>query len=208
MKLRNFYLLASVAAFGLASASYAQAPQDPKATETDSTSQTTQGTTDPSAASSPAQRESTSTQVPETTTEGSPEASSASSPAQRDAVSVGHESNASATAGTSAQLTSKFTGMKVQTPAGESIGVVKNVLFDSNGGASYAVISYGGKMGSSIKHTAVPWATVGSMVKGDKLMMDRSQLEKAPLISSDKPDSSSGTWSQDADSYWRGKVKG
>ena len=76
-----------------------------------------------------------------------------------------------------------MTGMKVETPAGESIGKVKNVLYDKDGRATYAVISYGGKMGMGTKHTAVPWATVSPMIKGDKLLIDRSLLEQAPLIS-------------------------
>jgi sporulation protein YlmC with PRC-barrel domain len=208
MNVRHLYLLASVAAVGLASAPYAQAQQDPKTTETDMSSPSTRGTTDPAAASSPQQRDATSMQAPERTTTGSPEASSASSPHQRDAVSGSHESDANAPGGTSTKLASKFTGMKVQTAAGESIGEVKSVLFDSKGGASYAVISYSGTKGSGIKRTAVPWATVGAMVHGDKLLVDRSQLEQAPLILSDKPDPASGTWSHEADSYWRGKVTG
>ena len=172
------YLLASVAALALASAAYAQAQQDPKPTETDSTSQQTSGSSDPAAASSPAQRSSTSSKVPEASTEGSPEASSAATPHQRDVVSGKDGSAASA----SSKLDTEITGMKVETPAGESIGEVKSVLHDSDGRATYAVISYG------TKHTAVPWATVSPMIKGDKLLMDRTLLEQAPVISSAKPD--------------------
>ena len=200
--MKMLYLLAGVAALALASAAYAQAQKDPKATETNSSSQQPYGTSDPAAASSPAQRDSTSVKAPETSTGGSPEASSASSPHQQDAVSLKDESDASA----SAKPAKEMTGMKVETPAGESIGEVKNVLYDKDGRATYAVISYGGKMGMGTKHTAVPWATVSPMIKGDKLLIDRSLLEQAPLISSAKPDPSNSKWSHEADSYWRGKV--
>lgn len=194
------YLLAGVAALALASAAYAQAQKDPKATETNTSSQS--GSSDPAAASSPAQRESTSVKAPETSTAGSPEASSASSPHQQDAVLPKDGSDANA----SSKPAKEITGMKVETPAGESIGEVKNVLHGSDGRATYAVISYGGKMGMGTKHTAVPWATVSPMIKGDKLLIDRSLLEQAPLISSAKPDPSNSKWSHEADSYWRGKV--
>ena len=71
--MKMLYLLAGVAALALASAAYAQAQKDPKATETNSSSQQPYGTSDPAAASSPAQRDSTSVKAPETSTGGSPE---------------------------------------------------------------------------------------------------------------------------------------
>ena len=96
---------------------------------------------------------------------------------------------------------SKLVGMKVQTASGDTLGQIKNVVIDKSGQTSYAVIAYGATAG---KQTAVPWAAASPMIQGDKLVMDRSQLEQAPVLSkSQKLDPSSGTWSRDANVYWR-----
>jgi sporulation protein YlmC with PRC-barrel domain len=101
----------------------------------------------------------------------------------------------------------KMVGTKVQMSTGENLGEVKEVLRDTRGDPSYAVISHGGVMGMSAKRTAVPWAAVKAAMQGDKLIMDRSQLDQAPVLPNGKtPDASSGTWSRDADLYWRAKV--
>ena len=96
---------------------------------------------------------------------------------------------------------SKLVGMKVQTASGDSLGQIKNVVIDKSGQTSYAVIAYGA---TAAKQTAVPWAAVSPMIQGDKVVMDQSQLEQAPVLSkSQKLDPSSGTWSRDANVYWR-----
>jgi sporulation protein YlmC with PRC-barrel domain len=98
----------------------------------------------------------------------------------------------------------KLVGMKVQTASGDSLGQIKDVVIDKSGQTSYAVIAYGATLNVAAKQTAVPWATVNPMIHGDKLVMDQSQLEQAPVLSSSrKLDPSSGTWSRDASVYWR-----
>jgi sporulation protein YlmC with PRC-barrel domain len=98
-------------------------------------------------------------------------------------------------------------GTKVQTLNGEALGEVTAVIADERGYARYAVISYGGIIGFGIKRTAVPWATVQSVLQNDKLTMDRSQIEKAPVLSDAKtPSLSSGDWSREADNYWNTKI--
>ena len=43
-------------------------------------------------------------------------------------------------------------------------------------------------------------------MQDDKLIMDRTRLEQAPvLVGMRTPDVSNGTWSRDADNYWRAK---
>jgi sporulation protein YlmC with PRC-barrel domain len=99
---------------------------------------------------------------------------------------------------------SKLVGMKVQTASGDSLGQIKSVVIDKSGQTSYAVIAYGATAGAAGKQTAVPWAAASPMIQGDKLVMDQSQLEQAPVLSkSQKLDPSSGTWSRDANVYWR-----
>jgi hypothetical protein len=61
-------------------------------------------------------------------------------------------------------------------------------------------------MGLGDKYTAVPWATVAEMLRSDRLLVDRSQLENAPVLSGAKPDSANTSWRPAADDYWRGKV--
>ena len=96
---------------------------------------------------------------------------------------------------------SKLVGMNVQTASGDRLGQVKEVVIDKSGQASYAVIAYGPTAG---KQTAVPWAAVTPMIHGDKVVMDQAQLEQAPVLSKgQKMDPSSGTWSRDANVYWR-----
>jgi sporulation protein YlmC with PRC-barrel domain len=104
-------------------------------------------------------------------------------------------------ASVSAPQTSKLVGMKVQTASGDSLGQIKHVVIDKSGQTSYAIIAYGATAG---KQTAVPWAAVSPMIQGDKLVMDQSQLEQAPVLAkSQKLDPASGTWSRDANVYWR-----
>src|ERR1700732_3923250 len=87
----------------------------------------------------------------------------------------------------------KLVGMKVQTASGDSLGQIKHVVIDKSGQTSYAIIAYGATAG---KQTAVPWAAVSPMIQGDKLVMDQSQLEQAPVLAkSQKLDPASGTWS-------------
>ena len=96
---------------------------------------------------------------------------------------------------------SKLVGMNVQTASGDRLGQVKEVVIDKSGQASYAVIAYGP---TAAKQTAVPWAAVSPMIHGDKVVMDQAQLEQAPVLSKgQKMDPSSGTWSRDANVYWR-----
>jgi sporulation protein YlmC with PRC-barrel domain len=156
--------------------------------------------TSPGTASSPHQRQATSTQSAESATTGRTEPNASSSQHQRDATSGIH------VADTAGKPDAKMIGMKVQMSSGESLGEVKEILVDKKGDASYAVISHGSVMGVGAKRTAVPWATVKSSMQDDKLIMDRSQLEQAPVLSGNKtPDATTGTWSREADDYWRTK---
>ena len=101
---------------------------------------------------------------------------------------------------------SSIVGMKVTTPHGARLGTVKDVVVDGYGRASYAVIAYGGMMGLGNKYTAVPWTSVAAMLDSDRLLVDQSKLENAPVLASAKPESANTPWRRAADTYWRGKV--
>ena len=105
-----------------------------------------------------------------------------------------------------AKWVSAIVGMKVETPAGGTLGRVKDVVVDGYGRASYAIVSYGGMLGLGNKYTAIPWTTVADMLHNDRLLIDPGQLENAPVLSAARPDSASTTWRHEAETYWRGKV--
>jgi sporulation protein YlmC with PRC-barrel domain len=200
--MKKLQSLSIVAALGLANTVYAQAqtPQNPAEAQ----GQTTKDATAPGAASSPHQRNTTTTTSPESAPSGSTQPNAASSQHQRDATK---KADASMKDSTTDKLEAEMVGMKVEMSTGENLGEVKEVLFDTRGDASYVVISHGGMMGIGSKRTAVPWATVKSVMREDKLIMDRSQLEQAPVLPRGKTqDTSKGTWSRDADAYWHAKV--
>jgi hypothetical protein len=102
----------------------------------------------------------------------------------------------------------KIIGMTVQTPAGDSIGAVRDILFDNNGMATHVVIAYGGALGVGGKLAAVPWSTAVSLTKGSRIVVDRSRLERAPTFEDNKwPDVASRTWSTEVDNYWQGEIR-
>jgi sporulation protein YlmC with PRC-barrel domain len=205
--MKTLHSLSMLAALGLASTVYAQAPTaapNPNPVQTQPGADSSAGSTAPGTASSPHQRTTTSTKSTESATTGGNDPNAASSQHQRDAIRT---ADSNAKGGKTDMHGEKMVGTKVQMSTGESLGEVKEVLLDKQGNASYAVISHGAIMGVGGKRTAIPWATVKSAMHDDKLIMDRSQLEQAPVLPGGKtPDVSNGTWSRDADLYWRAKV--
>lgn len=202
--MKTLHSLSMVAALGLASTVYAQAQTAPNSAQTRPGAESSADSTAPGTASSPHQRTTTTAKLPESATTGNSDPNAASSQHQRDAVRV---ADSNVKAGNTDMHGEKMVGTKVQMSTGENLGEVKEVLVDKQGNASYAVISHGAVMGLGGKRTAIPWATVKSAMQDDKLIMDRSQLEQAPVLPGGKtPDALSGTWSRDADTYWRAKV--
>ena len=207
-------------ALALATAGYAQTdtpqtqPQQTQQTQPPQTEPKTQAepgtsTTDPSSASSPHQREATSTEATEQPAGGSSEAESASSPHQREATSTETTEQPAGQAGQQSgsgeQRTSTLLGTKVQSPSGERLGQVDKVITDERGNAAYLVVAYGGG-GAQGKRVAIPWSAASAMMKGDTLQLGRSQLEQAPELPATAADVSKGTWSREADNYWRSQV--
>jgi hypothetical protein len=104
--------------------------------------------------------------------------------------------------GREARLGGISAGSIVQTPAGEPIGRVKDIVPDANTGEpAYIVISV--RSGS----TAVPYAVIAPMYQNGHLVLDRSRLESAPRVSNSQlqDDKSGAEWKKQADRYWESR---
>ena len=84
--------------------------------------------------------------------------------------------------------TSKIVGTKVKTSQGEDIGVVKDVVLDSNTGCmAYTVLSAGGtgtRVTGQTKTVAVPWAvyTPSADMSVLTVRVDRDRIYNAPVF--------------------------
>jgi hypothetical protein len=103
--------------------------------------------------------------------------------------------------GMEARMTGVSAGTVVQSPAGESIGMVKDVVPDANSGEpAYVLIS------SRSGNTAVPYSVVAPLFHDGHVILERSRLESAPRVSEKQLlDTSDATWKKQADRYWSGQ---
>lgn len=95
---------------------------------------------------------------------------------------------------------SKLIGADVESPLGEDLGDIKElVLNPSTGEIEYAVLSFGGFLGMGDKLFALPWGVLQSSMKGDDfslvLSIDKERLKKAPGFPKDNwPDMGTPNW--------------
>ena len=90
-------------------------------------------------------------------------------------------------------------GSIVQSPAGQPIGRVKDIVPDANtGDPAYVVIAT--RSGS----TPVPYAVVAPMYQSGHIVLDKSRLDSAPRVSdSELQDArTAAAWKKQADRYW------
>lgn len=191
-KLRSISMLA---ALGLAGAAFAaQNPVSPGPADAQAAPPTDAQSTqnpDPASSSSPHQRDVTKTPGSETAPTDSPDPEGASSPHQKGA--VGETPHAGM-----AGAATKLVGLQVQSPTGEPLGAVIDVTMDASRQPEYVVISTGNDTS-----TAVPYSAVAAMVKGNKVIMDRTRLQNSPQVAqSELRDKSNSKWRADADKYW------
>lgn len=105
--------------------------------------------------------------------------------------------------------TSKIVGQEVQTPTGDSLGKVEELVLDRTGQVTHAIISYGGTFGMGEKFTAVPWQVFSSKLAGDKVVLEEQLVKQAPSFNEGKwPDLTSKTWSQQMDRFWSQQAGG
>ncbi len=191
-KLRTVSFLATL---GLVAAAFAQAQTPPADTQSAAPPETTTSQTtpspDPAAASSPHQRDVTAKPGSEAPPTNSPEPDAASSPHQQGTVGAAPHAGMMGTA-------SKMVGLQVQSPVGETLGSVIDVVLDSSGRPDYVVIST-----DTDTATAVPYAAVAPMVRNDKVILDRTRLQNSPQVAqSDLHDKTNTKWRTQADRYW------
>jgi hypothetical protein len=99
---------------------------------------------------------------------------------------------------------SAIIGMPVQSFTGELIGEVKDIILETNGTATHVVVSYGGAFGIGGKLVAMPWVAAAAMMSGNRLVVDRLRLQRAPTLPDNKwPDLANRGWSTEADRYWQ-----
>jgi hypothetical protein len=204
----NLRYSSMLAALSLAGAAYAQTQATPDQTDTQSNAPSSQSSpssqtypnsqtypsaqtspssqdTNPSSASSPHQRGVTSQSPKEAPAGANPDPSAASTPHQQSSTRL-------AETGPGGKVSS---GMEVQSESGEPLGVVIDII-PGPSDAHYVVIATPG--GNA---TPVPYSTAKSMVRNDKLVIDRSRFDKAPKVQQSE-DRSSQTWQNKADNYW------
>jgi sporulation protein YlmC with PRC-barrel domain len=182
--------VAVLGAFGIAGAAYAaQTPAPPE--PADSTQATPQQNPDPAAASSPHQREATGQQTQESVPNENPDPQGAASPHQKGTMGQAPD-------GAMAHATPKIVGLQVISPTGEALGSVVDVTMDAQHQPEYVVVSTGNDT-----MTAVPYSTASSMIKNNKVVMDRTKLQNSPQVAqSELRDKSNSKWRADSDKYW------
>lgn len=102
----------------------------------------------------------------------------------------------------SLQKASDVIGKKVETPSGENLGKIEEVVLDaSNGRIAYAVLSFGGFLGIGDKLFAIPWQALKENREKQvyNLSADKEYLKDAPGF--DKKN-----WPDMGDVAWRREV--
>jgi hypothetical protein len=93
-------------------------------------------------------------------------------------------------------------GSIVQSPAGENIGRVKDIVPDTKTGEpAYVVIA------TRSGNTAVPYSTIAPMFQSGHVVLDRSRLEAAPHVADEqlRNDNSQAVWKKQSDRYWESR---
>lgn len=107
---------------------------------------------------------------------------------------------------------SKVMGTAVYNPAGEKIGVVRDVMLDKlSNNIMFAVISFGGFLGMGTQHHALPWSVLDYDKErgGYVVPFTHEQLAAAPAYSIEDLTSGDGQAARNAsydfykvDPYW------
>jgi hypothetical protein len=107
--------------------------------------------------------------------------------------------SANAQAPTQTQLAAEpaVQGTQVVTNADQPLGAIVDTVFDAIGQPDFVVISAGDSM------TAMPYRAAKAMMSGDKIVIDRSRLAKAPKVLPGEWHNDQA-WKELAIRYWEG----
>ncbi|MDM7917224.1 MAG: PRC-barrel domain-containing protein [Candidatus Eisenbacteria bacterium] len=102
---------------------------------------------------------------------------------------------------------STMIGDKVRNPAGDTLGKIEEIMFDTQRGRiAYAVLSFGGFLGMGDKLFAIPWKALQLLPEEHAFLLnvDKEILERAPGFDKDDwPDMADPQWSRDIHDYYR-----
>ena len=160
---------------------------------------------EPGAAATPGQtrpdRSDPSTSTPSTVNRSPQEAISQESSSQSSDADMSTAAQRRPKVGREARMGGISAGSIVQSPAGDPIGRVRDVVPDAKTGEpAYIVIST--RSGS----TAVPYPAIAPMLQNGHIVLDRSRLESAPRVSNSQlQDNSGAQWKKQADRYWESR---
>jgi hypothetical protein len=91
----------------------------------------------------------------------------------------------------------KLVGLPVETPAGDQLGSVVDIVRNKGGEPTYAVVAM------DTDTAAVPYDTALGMVRNQKVVMPQAKLAKAPKVKqSEWLDQTHSDWRTQADRYW------
>ena len=96
-----------------------------------------------------------------------------------------------------ARRASTLISMPVQSKAGQPLGTIQDIVFDTRGRATHLVIRYDGKL------VPIPWLLAVSSIHDGILVLSQKRLDGAPDFASGAwPDITDRSWSAAADAYW------
>ncbi len=154
-------------------------------------------TSSPSSASSPHQRAVTGMRAHEAPPNANPGPAAAASPHQSESLRMAAAGRGGA---------QSWSNMPVESPSGQSLGSVADVVPGLNGKKSSGYVVVSGSNGMSVP---VPYRTAKAMVRDGKLVLSQSRLEQAPKVTQeDLQNSSDHAWRKKADQYWMSKGHG
>lgn len=97
-------------------------------------------------------------------------------------------------------------GDKVVNARGEDLGDIKDLMVDLDKGCiSYAVLEFGGFLGTGEKLFAIPWQAFTVDEDNERLILnvDKERLQNAPGFGKDRwPDTADPMWSRRIDEYY------
>lgn len=96
-----------------------------------------------------------------------------------------------------ARRASTLVSMPVQSHAGQPLGTIQDIVFDSRGRATHLVINDSGRL------VPIPWRIAVANIHSGILVLSQKRLNDAPGFTSGAwPDVSDPSWSASADAYW------